>query len=92
MKIQKKKIGKDDVGPSKAKAHERTFYLIKQRKGVDEVNMDSPAKTPTALKKHKGKEKVFEPIVKLDEHINFQSFELIGDVNFLIALLDRPKK
>jgi hypothetical protein len=33
---------KDEVGPSKAKAHEITLSLIKQRQGVEEVSMGSP--------------------------------------------------
>jgi hypothetical protein len=32
---------KDEVGPSKARAHERTPSFIKQRQGMDEVNMGS---------------------------------------------------
>jgi hypothetical protein len=54
--------------------------------------MGSLAKTPMAPRKHKGKEKVFEPIVELDEHINFHSFELNGDVNSLIAPSNGPTK
>ncbi|CAK9863742.1 unnamed protein product [Sphagnum jensenii] len=61
-------------------------------KRVDEVNMGLSAKTLAALKKHKGKEKVFEPTVELDEHINFHSFELNGDMNSLITPSDAPKK
>jgi hypothetical protein len=60
MKIQEKKTGKDETSASKAKAYERTPYLVKQRKGVDEVNMRSPAKNTMAPKKQKRKEKVFE--------------------------------
>jgi hypothetical protein len=92
QKSKKKKTRNDEMGPSKAKAHERTPYPIKQRKGVDEVNVSSSAKTPTTPKKHKGKEKVLKPIVESNEHINFHSFELNGDVNSLIAPLDGPKK
>jgi hypothetical protein len=54
--------------------------------------MGSLTKTLVAPEKHKGKEKVFESIVESDEHINFDSFELTGDVNTFIALLDGPKK
>lgn len=90
-KSQKKKK-KDEANPSKAKAHERIPSHFKQRKGVDEVSMGLSTKILTAPKKHKGKEKVFEPIVELDEHINFHSFELNGDVNSLIAPSDGPKK
>ncbi len=80
------------MGPSKAKAHERTFSLVKQRKGVDEVNMGSPMKTLVAPQKQKGKEKVPEPIVEWDEHIDFHSSESSRDVNSLIALLDAPRQ
>jgi len=83
---------KDEMGPSKAKAHERIFSLVKQRKGVDEVNMGSLVKTLVAPQKQKGKEKVHEPIVEWDEHIDFHSFESSGDVNSLIALLDAPRQ
>jgi len=91
-KSKKWKTRKDEAGPSNAKAHERTLYPINQKKGVNELNMGSSTKTLVAIKKHKGKEKVFESIVELDEHINFLSFELIGDVNTFIAPLDGPKK
>jgi hypothetical protein len=46
-KSKHKKMGKDEIGSSKAKAHERTLSLIKQRKGMDEVNVGSLVKTPT---------------------------------------------
>jgi len=49
QKFKKKKTRKDEAGLSKAKAHEKTPSLIKQRKGMDEVNMGSPMKTPTIL-------------------------------------------
>jgi len=55
------------------------------------VNMGSLAKTPMAPKKQKGKEKVLEPIIKSDEHVNFHYFESNGDVNFLITPLDGPR-
>ncbi|CAM6030436.1 unnamed protein product [Sphagnum balticum] len=74
------------------KAHERTSSPVKQRKGVDKVNVGSPLKIPMALQKHKGKEKILKPMVELDEHINFHSLELSGDVNFLIAPLGAPRK
>jgi hypothetical protein len=45
------------VGSSKARAHKKTPSFIKQRKEVDEVNVDSPAKTPTTPWKQKEKEK-----------------------------------
>jgi hypothetical protein len=40
-------MGRYDVGLSKARAHERTPSLIKQRKEMDEASMDSLAKSPT---------------------------------------------
>jgi hypothetical protein len=46
-KSKKKKMGKDEVGSSKAKAHERTPSPIKQKKGMDEVSVGSLVKTPT---------------------------------------------
>ncbi|CAK9215101.1 unnamed protein product [Sphagnum troendelagicum] len=49
QKIKKKKTRKDEVGLSKAKAHEKTPSFIKQTKGVDEMNVGSPMKTPTIL-------------------------------------------
>jgi hypothetical protein len=49
QKFKKKKTRKDEVGLSKAKAHEKTPSFIKQRKGVDETNVGSPMKTPTIL-------------------------------------------
>jgi hypothetical protein len=58
---------------NKTKAHERTPSLVKQRKGVDEVSMGPPVKTPTNPHKHKKKEKVLEPIVELNEHFDFHS-------------------
>jgi hypothetical protein len=42
---------KDDMGLSKAKAHEKTPSLVKQRKGVDEMNMGSPIKNFAAPQK-----------------------------------------
>ncbi len=56
-KSKEKKIWRDEVGPSKTKAHERTFSHVKQKKRVDEVNVSSPIKIPTTPRKHKGKEK-----------------------------------
>lgn len=56
-KFKKKMMGRDEVGSSKARAHEKTPSFIKQRKEVDEVNVDSPAKTPTTPWKQKEKEK-----------------------------------
>ncbi len=47
-KFKKKKMRKDEAGSSKAKAHERTPSLVKQRKGMDKVNMGSPLKTLVA--------------------------------------------
>jgi len=91
QKPKKKKTGKDEAGPSKAKAHERTLYPINQKKGVNELSMGSSTKTLVAPEKHKGKEKVFESIVESDEHIDFHSFELTGDMNTFIAPLDGPK-
>jgi len=74
-------------GPSRAKAHDRTPSLVKQRKRVDEVNVGPLVKTPAALQKHKKKEKVPKPIVELNEHLDFHSSKSNGDVNFLIAPL-----
>ncbi len=56
-KFKKKKMGKDEVGLSKARAYERTPSPLKQRKGVDKVNMGSPMKTPQLLKSKRGKKK-----------------------------------
>jgi hypothetical protein len=56
-KSKKKKIWRDEAGPSKTKAHERTSSHVKQRKGVDKVNVGSLIKIPMAPQKHKGKEK-----------------------------------
>jgi hypothetical protein len=53
----RKKVWRDEVGPSKTKAHEKTSSHVKQRKGVDEVNVSSPIKIPTTPQKHKRKEK-----------------------------------
>jgi hypothetical protein len=74
------------------KAHERTSSPVKQRKGVDKVNVGSPLKIRTAFQKHKGKEIFKKLMVELDEHINFHSLESSGDVNFLIAPLGAPRK
>jgi hypothetical protein len=73
QKTEKKKTGKDEVGLNKAKSHEKTRSLVKQRKGEGEVNVGSSTKTPVALTKHKGKEKVLELIVELFEHVDFHS-------------------
>jgi len=86
QKTNKKKTGKDEATLSKAKSHERTPSLVKQRKGEGEVSMGSPTKIPMAPKKHKGKEKVLEPIVESSEHIDFH-FSL---VEWGCALLDSP--
>jgi hypothetical protein len=56
-KSKKKKMGKDEVGSSKAKAHERTLSPIKQRKGLDKVSVGSPVKTPHNSLKAKGEGK-----------------------------------
>ncbi len=90
--IQEKKDMADEAGSIKAKAHERTPSPIKQRTGVHEVSMGSLAKNLVALKKHKGKEKVLEPIVESNEQVNFHFFESNGDVNFMTAPLDGPRK
>ncbi len=46
-----------------------------------------------APRKHKGKEKVLEPIVESFEHIDFHfSFQSNGDVHSLIFLLNGPKR
>jgi len=73
QKTEKKKTGKDEVGLNKDKSHEKTRSLVKQRKGEGEVNVGSSTKTPMALTKHKGKEKVPELIVELFEHVDFHS-------------------
>ncbi len=67
--------------PSKMKVHERISFLVKQRKGVDKMNVGSLVKIPATLQKHKGKEKILEPMVELDEHIDFHSSESSRDVN-----------
>ncbi len=54
---KKKKIRKDEMGLSKAKAYERTPSHVKQRKGRDKVIVGSLVKTLTAFKKHNGKGK-----------------------------------
>jgi hypothetical protein len=71
QKTKKKKTGKDEAGSSKAKSHERTPSLVKQRKGKGEVSVGSLMKIPVAPRKHKGKEKFPEPIVESSEHIDF---------------------
>ncbi len=86
-KCKKKKMGKDEASPSKARAHERNPSFVKQRKGVDEVSVGSPVKTPTTPQKQKGKEKVLEPIVEFEKHVDFHSLESNGNVNSLIAPL-----
>jgi hypothetical protein len=83
-------MGKDEVGLSKKKAHERTPSPIKQRKGMDKVNVGSLIKTPTTPQKQKRKEKVLEPIVEFDEHVDFHSLKLNGDS--LIAPLGVPRQ
>jgi hypothetical protein len=87
-------MGRDEVGLSKARAHERTPSLIKQRKEMDEVSMDSLAKSPTTPWKQKGKEKVLKPIVEFNKYVDFHSLESSGGVNSFIALLgvQRQKK
>jgi len=52
---------------------------------MDELNMGSLVKAPTPLQKQKGKEKFFKPIVEFNEHGDFHSSKLNGDVNSLIA-------
>jgi hypothetical protein len=78
------------MGSNKARAHEETPSPIKQRKGVDEV-VGSPMKTPTTLQKQKGNEKVLEPIVEPNEHVDLHFLELSGDMNSLIAPLRVPR-
>ncbi len=90
-KCKKKKTRKDEAGPSKARAHDRTPSLVKQRKGVDEVSVDSPMKTPTTPQKQKGKEKIPEPIMESEQHIDFHSLESNEDVNSLIVALGMPR-
>jgi len=77
----------DEGGLNKTKAHERTLSPVKQRKGMDKVNVGPLIKTPTTPQKHKRKEKVLELIVELNEHFDFHSSKLNGDVNFFIAHL-----
>jgi hypothetical protein len=84
-------LGEDEVGPSKARAHERTPSVVKQWKGVDEVNVGSPMKTPATPQKKKGKEKV-EPIVESKKQIDFHSSKSSGDMNSLIVLLGVPRQ
>jgi hypothetical protein len=92
MKSKKNKTWQMKQAQSKQRPMRGILPLFKQRKGVHEVSMGSLAKTLVTLKKHKGKEKVLEPIVESDEQVNFHSFESNGDVNFLIAPLDGPRK
>lgn len=87
-----KKTRWDETNPNKAKAHERTPSLIKQRKGVDKVSVGSSVKIPTTPQKHKRKEKALRPIVKSDEYLNFHSSESSGDMNSLIAPLDASRR
>jgi hypothetical protein len=92
QKPKKNKIRKDKVGLNKAKDHERTPSPVKQKKGKDEVSMGSLVKTFAAFKKYKEKEKVPEPIVDLNEHIDFHSSKSNGDVNSLIIPLNEPTR
>ncbi len=59
---------------------------------MDEVNVGSSVKTRTTFQKQKGKEKVFEPIVEFNEHVDFHSSKSSGHVNSLIVLLGVPRK
>jgi len=54
--------------------------------------MGSLVKTFAALKKYKEKEKVPEPIVDLNKHIDFHSSKSNGDVNSLIIPLNEPTR
>jgi hypothetical protein len=57
------------------------------------MSVGSPVKIAVAPKKHKGSEKVLEPIVELAEHINFHfSSKSNGDVHSLILPLNGPKR
>jgi hypothetical protein len=49
-------------------------------------------RTRTTFQKQKRKEKVLEPIVEFNEHVDFHSSKSSGDVNSLIALLGVPQK
>jgi hypothetical protein len=58
---------------------------VKQRKGGDEVSVSSSMKTPMTPKKHKGKEKVFKPIMESTKHVDFHF-----KVEWGCAFLDFP--
>jgi hypothetical protein len=51
---------------------------------MDEMNMGSLVKILATPQKHKKKEKVLKLIMKSDEHLNFHSSKLSGDINSLI--------
>ncbi len=92
-KSKKKKIGKDEASPNKAKAHERTPSPIKQRKGVDEVSIGSLVKIPATPQKQKGKEnKIPKPIVELDEHVDFHSSKSSENMNSFITPWGAPRQ
>ncbi len=93
QKTKNKKIGKDEVGMNKAKAHEITPSLVMWKRGEDKVSMGLPRETPTIPKKNKGKENVLELIVQSLEHMNFHlPFKSNGDVHSLILPLNGPMK
>jgi hypothetical protein len=56
QKSKKKQMGKGEVGSRKTNAHERTPSLIKQRKGVDEVQL---------LRRKKGRKKFLNQLWNL---------------------------
>ncbi len=77
---------KDEVGPSKIVAQERTFSLIACNKGETEARVGSPLKTLATPKKSKGKEKKFEPKDESLEHVDFCSSSKLGDGDSLLVL------
>jgi hypothetical protein len=76
----------------KQRSMNRLFPLSSKRREWDEVNVGSLVKNFVAPQSQRGKEKILDPIVELNEHINFHSFESSGDENSLIALLGVPRQ
>lgn len=69
-----KRKRKDEVGPSKAMAQERTPSLVALSKGEIKTSVGSLIKTIVVPKKSKGKEKFLELKEDSLEHMDFHSF------------------